>query len=75
MKVTVVGVFSGKSKKSNKPYYLVHYTEARDLTGMRGCIATSAFCTKEVADSLEIGSMYELSGEFGSNTVSSAEKV
>lgn len=75
MKVTVVGVFSGVSKKSNKPYYLVHYTEARDLAGMRGCIASSAFCTKEVADSLEIGSMYELSGEFGSNTVSCAEKV
>lgn len=75
MKVSVVGVYCGKSKKSGKPYYLVHYNEARELNGLRGCLATSAFCTKEVADSLEIGSMYELSGEFGSNTVSTAKKV
>lgn len=75
MKVIVAGVYSGKAKKSGNPYYLVHYNEARDLEGLRGCFATSAFCTKEVADSLEIGSMYELSGEFGSKTVSFAKKV
>ena len=75
MKVTVVGVFSGVSKKSNKPYYLLHCMEARSVAGLNGCLAQQYFCDENVAKSVQVGKMYELGAEFGSKTVTQCKAV
>lgn len=75
MKVTVVGVFTGVSKKSNKPYHMLHCMEARELSGLRGCVVNQYFCTYDVAHKVVVGKMYELGAEFGSKTVTSCKAV
>lgn len=75
MKVTVVGVFSGISKKSNNPYYLLHCTEAKSVQGLIGCLAQQFFCDENVAKGVQVGKMYELGAEFGSKTVTSFKAV
>lgn len=75
MKITVVGVFTGVSKKSNKPYQMLQCMEARELDGLRGCMAVSYFCTEEVAKKVELGKMYEANGAFGSKTISDVKAV
>lgn len=75
MKVTVVGVFSGVSKKSNKPYFLLHCMEAKQVQGLNGCLAQQYFCDENVAKGVQIGKMYDLGAEFGSKTVTSFKAV
>lgn len=72
----VEGVYTGVSKQSGNQFHMLHCVEIeRKQNGLRGFPVSTYFCTKDVADYIVPGKVYNLETSFGSKNVVSAELV
>lgn len=72
----VVGIYSGLTKAEKKPFNMLHCVELeREQNGLRGYPVGTYFCTKDVADSIMPGKVYNLETAFGSKNVERATLV